>query len=248
MATGGFPARPHLADDRFAHSFLEEAQLAPAPRPAQPQNSGRLRQSLHLLRHSPDPRLLPQPRGRCRSSPGRGFVAAGAMNWSSPASTSAAGPRSAPRRRRAEAQSGRPGPPHLCPHGPPPAPPQLHRAMDWDAELIALMAQFGGTRLARHAHLPSSRAPTTCSAACTALSPLALPRKSPGSAARRGAGPHPRRGRHGRLPAETDAEFEETLALIAALPFGYLHLFPFSPRRERPVGSCTPSIRAIRRS
>ena len=26
--------------------------------------------------------------------------------------------------------------------------------MDWDAELIGLMAEFGGARLARHAHLP----------------------------------------------------------------------------------------------
>ena len=26
--------------------------------------------------------------------------------------------------------------------------------MDWDAELIGLMREFGGTRLARHAHLP----------------------------------------------------------------------------------------------
>jgi len=26
--------------------------------------------------------------------------------------------------------------------------------MDWDADLIALMAEFGGIRLARHAHLP----------------------------------------------------------------------------------------------
>ena len=26
--------------------------------------------------------------------------------------------------------------------------------MDWDDELIALMAEFGGSRLARHAHLP----------------------------------------------------------------------------------------------
>jgi len=32
------------------------------------------------------------------------------------------------------------------------------------------------------------------------------------------------------FPGETDAEFEETLALIRRLPFGYLHLFPFSPR------------------
>ena len=26
--------------------------------------------------------------------------------------------------------------------------------MDWDAEMIGLMAEFGGKRLARHAHLP----------------------------------------------------------------------------------------------
>jgi threonylcarbamoyladenosine tRNA methylthiotransferase MtaB len=32
------------------------------------------------------------------------------------------------------------------------------------------------------------------------------------------------------FPGETDAEFEETTAFIRALPFGYLHLFPFSPR------------------
>jgi threonylcarbamoyladenosine tRNA methylthiotransferase MtaB len=32
------------------------------------------------------------------------------------------------------------------------------------------------------------------------------------------------------FPGETDAEFEETLAFIRALPFGYLHLFPFSAR------------------
>ncbi len=32
------------------------------------------------------------------------------------------------------------------------------------------------------------------------------------------------------FPGETDAEFEETLEFVRALPFGYLHLFPFSPR------------------
>jgi threonylcarbamoyladenosine tRNA methylthiotransferase MtaB len=46
------------------------------------------------------------------------------------------------------------------------------------------------------------------------------------------------------FPGETDGEFEETLELVRALPFGYLHLFPFSPRpgtrawalhAERPV-------------
>jgi threonylcarbamoyladenosine tRNA methylthiotransferase MtaB len=32
------------------------------------------------------------------------------------------------------------------------------------------------------------------------------------------------------FPGESDGEFEETLEFIRALPFGYLHLFPFSPR------------------
>jgi threonylcarbamoyladenosine tRNA methylthiotransferase MtaB len=36
------------------------------------------------------------------------------------------------------------------------------------------------------------------------------------------------------FPGETDAEFEETLAFLRALPFGYLHLFPFSPRPGTP--------------
>jgi threonylcarbamoyladenosine tRNA methylthiotransferase MtaB len=36
------------------------------------------------------------------------------------------------------------------------------------------------------------------------------------------------------FPGESDAEFEETVALIEALPFGYLHLFPFSPRPGTP--------------
>ena len=45
------------------------------------------------------------------------------------------------------------------------------------------------------------------------------------------------------FPGETDAEFEETLALVRALPFGYLHLFPFSPRPGRGPGRSMPSGR-----
>jgi threonylcarbamoyladenosine tRNA methylthiotransferase MtaB len=37
------------------------------------------------------------------------------------------------------------------------------------------------------------------------------------------------------FPGETDAEFDQTVALIRALPFGYLHLFPFSPRPGTPA-------------
>jgi threonylcarbamoyladenosine tRNA methylthiotransferase MtaB len=36
------------------------------------------------------------------------------------------------------------------------------------------------------------------------------------------------------FPGESEAEFEETMALVRALPFGYLHLFPFSPRPATP--------------
>jgi threonylcarbamoyladenosine tRNA methylthiotransferase MtaB len=36
------------------------------------------------------------------------------------------------------------------------------------------------------------------------------------------------------FPGETNLEFEETLALVRALPFGYLHMFPFSPRPGTP--------------
>jgi threonylcarbamoyladenosine tRNA methylthiotransferase MtaB len=32
------------------------------------------------------------------------------------------------------------------------------------------------------------------------------------------------------FPGETDREFKETLDFIRSVPFGYLHLFPFSPR------------------
>ena len=32
------------------------------------------------------------------------------------------------------------------------------------------------------------------------------------------------------FPGETDHEFEETLAYVRKMPFGYFHLFPFSPR------------------
>jgi threonylcarbamoyladenosine tRNA methylthiotransferase MtaB len=36
------------------------------------------------------------------------------------------------------------------------------------------------------------------------------------------------------FPGETDAEFDETMDLVRSLPFGYLHLFPFSPRPGTP--------------
>ena len=103
--------------------------------------------------------------------------------------------------------------------------------MDWDDELIGLMREFGGSRLARHAHLPLQ-------SGCDAVLRRMHRRYRPWhyaekvAALRRAAGPDLTLGADVMVgfPGETDREFEETLAFIRALPFGYLHLFPFSPR------------------
>jgi len=119
--------------------------------------------------------------------------------------------------------------------------------MDWDAELIALMADFGGSRLARHAHLPlQSGSDAVLRRMHRRYRPWHYTQKV--AALLRAAGPELTVGADVMVgfPGETEAEFEETLALVRALPFGYLHLFPFSPRpatmgwalyAERPVPS-----------
>jgi threonylcarbamoyladenosine tRNA methylthiotransferase MtaB len=103
--------------------------------------------------------------------------------------------------------------------------------MDWDDELIALMREFGGTRLARHAHLPLQSGsdavlrrmhrryrPWHYAGKVQALLGAASPDLTLGADVMVG------------FPGESDREFEETLAFFRALPFGYLHLFPFSAR------------------
>jgi threonylcarbamoyladenosine tRNA methylthiotransferase MtaB len=107
--------------------------------------------------------------------------------------------------------------------------------MDWDAELIRLMAEFGPTRLARHAHLPLQSGsdavlrrmhrryrPWHYSEKVAALVQAAGPALTLGADVMVG------------FPGESDAEFEETLSFVKKLPFGYLHLFPFSPRPGTP--------------
>jgi threonylcarbamoyladenosine tRNA methylthiotransferase MtaB len=117
--------------------------------------------------------------------------------------------------------------------------------MDWDSELIGLMAEFGGMRLARHAHLPlQSGSDGVLRRMHRRYRPWHYAEKV--VALKRAAGPELTLGADVMVgfPGETDAEFEETLELVRALPFGYLHLFPFSPRpgtrgwalhAERPV-------------
>jgi threonylcarbamoyladenosine tRNA methylthiotransferase MtaB len=103
--------------------------------------------------------------------------------------------------------------------------------MDWDAELIGLMAEFGGTRLAKHAHLPlQSGSDAVLRRMHRRYRPWHYAEKV--DALVRAAGPELTLGADvmAGFPGETEGEFTETLELVRALPFGYLHLFPFSPR------------------
>jgi threonylcarbamoyladenosine tRNA methylthiotransferase MtaB len=124
--------------------------------------------------------------------------------------------------------------------------------MDWDVELIGLMAEFGNpengrARLARHAHLPlQSGSDAVLRRMHRRYRPWHYVEKV--EALQRAAGPELTLGADVMVgfPGETETEFEETVALIRALPFGYLHLFSFSPRpgtqawslhREKPVAA-----------
>jgi threonylcarbamoyladenosine tRNA methylthiotransferase MtaB len=103
--------------------------------------------------------------------------------------------------------------------------------MDWNAELIGLMAEFGGARLARHAHLPlQSGSDAVLRRMHRRYRPWHYAEKV--DALVRAAGPELTLGADvmAGFPGETEGEFTETLELVRALPFGYLHLFPFSPR------------------
>jgi len=112
--------------------------------------------------------------------------------------------------------------------------------MDWDAEMMGLMAEFGnpqtGTaRLARHAHLPlQSGSDGVLRRMHRRYRPWHYVEKV--EALLKAAGPGLTLGADVMVgfPGETDAEFEETVALIRSLPFGYLHLFPFSLRPGTP--------------
>jgi len=122
--------------------------------------------------------------------------------------------------------------------------------MDWDTELMGLMAEFGSsrngkTRLARHAHLPlQSGSDAVLRRMHRRYRPWHYVDKV--EALSRACGPELTLGADVMVgfPGETDAEFEETVEVLRALPFGYLHLFPFSARpgtigwashAERPV-------------
>ncbi len=229
---------PVWADDSFAHSFIEEAQLAPGEqtRPNLKIQEGCGNRCTFCV--------IPQTRGSSRSLSRaavlrqvEGFVAAGGNElvlsginlgrWGrdllaepgTPAQTLAGLVREVLEWRGLE----RTGLPRLRLSSIEP--------MDWNADLIALMAEFGGRTLARHAHLPlQSGSDAVLRRMHRRYRPWHYTEKV--EALLRAAGADLTLGADVMVgfPGETDAEFEETLALVRALPFGYLHLFPFSPR------------------
>jgi len=218
---------PVWADDSFAHSFLEEAQVVPGTqtRPNLKIQEGCGNRCTFCV--------IPQTRGSSRSLAAArvveqvtGFVAArgnelvlSGINlgrWG----RDLAGLTLAGLVRRIFAET---------------ALPRLRLSsiepMDWDWELIGLMAEFGGGRLARHAHLPlQSGSDAVLRQMHRRYRPWHYEQKA--SALIEAAGPDLTLGADVMVgfPGETDCEFEETLELVRRLPFGYLHLFPFSPR------------------
>ncbi len=221
-------------DDRFAHSFLEEtyfgeAQLAPGvqTRPNLKIQEGCGNRCTFCV--------IPFTRGPSRSLPAasvmrqvEGFVAAGGkelvlsgINLGRWGFSSGLGRETLGGLVRA-----------ILEHTPL---PRLRLSsiepMDWDDEFIGLMREFGGTRLARHAHLPlQSGSDAVLRRMHRRYRPWHYEEKV--AALLRVAGPELTLGADVMVgfPGETEIEFEETLAFIRALPFGYLHLFPFSPR------------------
>jgi threonylcarbamoyladenosine tRNA methylthiotransferase MtaB len=221
---------PIWADDRFAHSFLEERQLAfgSQTRPNLKIQEGCGNRCTFCV--------IPLTRGPSKSLPYavvrrqvEGFVAAGGNELVlSGINLGRWGRDLAGSGRETLATLVR----NLFAHT---ALPRLRLSsiepMDWDRELIALMAEFGGNRLARHAHLPlQSGSDAVLRRMHRRYRPWHYAQKV--EALERAAGGELTLGADVMVgfPGETESEFEETLAFVRALPFGYLHLFPFSPR------------------
>jgi threonylcarbamoyladenosine tRNA methylthiotransferase MtaB len=224
-------AAPVFADDLFAHSFLEDAQVVPGSqtRPNLKIQEGCGNRCTFCV--------IPQTRGNSRSlaeekvlSQVRGFVEAGGRElvlsginlgrWGRDLPAGGQRPSLSSLLRRIFAET-------------PLARLRLSsiEPMDWDADLIALMREFGGIRLARHAHLPlQSGSDTVLRRMHRRYRPWHYAEKVHALLA--AAGPHLTLGADVMVgfPGETDSEFDETVQLIRALPFGYLHLFCFSPR------------------
>jgi threonylcarbamoyladenosine tRNA methylthiotransferase MtaB len=220
-----------LADETFAHSFLEEAPVLPG---AQTRPNLKIQEGCG---NRCSFCVIPQTRGTSRSLPGgsvlrhvKSFLAAGGNElvlsginlgrWGRDLDAAEQTRTPAALVRRIFNETGL---------------PRLRLSsiepMDWDNDLIALMAEFGGSRLARHAHLPlQSGSDAVLRRMYRRYRPwhyadkIATLFRVVGSELTLGADVMV------GFPGETDKEFGETLEFIRALPFGYLHLFPFSAR------------------
>lgn len=234
LAASPLSTAPIWVDDRFAHSFIEDAHLAPG---------GQTRPNLKIQEGCGNRCtfcVIPHTRGRSRSLPRdvvlrkvEAFVSAGGKElvlsginlgqWgrdsSSPTRETLAGlihaifaETNLPRLRLSSIEP-----------------------MDWDNELIALVQEQSGRRLARHAHLPlQSGSDAVLRRMHRRYRPWHYAHKV--AELLRAAGPELTLGADVMVgfPGESDREFEETLSFIRSLPFGYLHLFPFSPRPGTP--------------
>ena len=247
-----------LADDAFAHSFLEEAPITPG---AQTRPNLKIQEGCS---NRCSFCVIPQTRGNSRSLPPssvlshvRSFAESGGKElvlsginlgrWGRDLDRLTSEPRSL-----AALVSAIFNQTNL---------PRLRLSsiepMDWDAGLIAIVREFAGShlvspttgswagRLARHAHLPLQSGsdsvlrrmhrryrPWHYAEKILELIHAAGPALTIGADVMAG------------FPGETDREFQDTYDFIRSLPFGYLHLFPFSPRpgtradqlhRENPV-------------
>jgi threonylcarbamoyladenosine tRNA methylthiotransferase MtaB len=225
---------PIWADDRFAHSFIEDAHGGDAPLAPGAQTRPNLK-----IQEGCGNRctfcVIPQTRGPSKSLPYalvmrrvEGFVAAGGKELVLSGINLGRWGRDLGSKRESLAGLVRA---ILEQTGLPRLRLSSIEPMDWSGELIALMGEFDGNRLARHAHLPlQSGSDPVLRRMHRRYRPWHYAEKV--GELLRAAGPDLTLGADvmAGFPGETDSEFEETLAFIRALPFGYLHLFPFSAR------------------
>ena len=232
------PQQVVWADDRFAHSFLEEAQIVPG---AQTRPNLKIQEGCG---NRCSFCVIPSTRGPSKSLPHaavlrqvEGFVAAGGKELVLSGINLGRWGRDLPNA-DGEGRKTLAGLVRAIFERTTLARLRLSsiEPMDWDADLIGLMAEFGNAktgaaRLARHAHMPlQSGSDAVLRRMHRRYRPWHYAEKV--EALMRACGQGLTLGADVMVgfPGETDAEFEETLALVRALPFGYLHLFPFSPR------------------
>jgi threonylcarbamoyladenosine tRNA methylthiotransferase MtaB len=236
LAGSSHTATPIWVDGRFAHSFVEGAELLPGTqtRPNLKIQEGCSNRCTFCV--------IPETRGHSRSLPAesvmervRNFVAAGGNELVLSGINMGRWGRDLPgaegsrlslaqllRRIFAETDL-----------------PRLRLSsiepMDWDNELIAVIREHAGDRLARHAHLPlQSGSDTVLRRMHRRYRPWHYEQKV--TALLDAIGPDLTLGADVMVgfPGETDREFEETCRIIRELPFGYLHIFPFSARPGTP--------------